>query len=134
MFRHVYRLFLNFARLYTERRPASPRGGGAKGGRVSERPLCKGTSLHLLLARQNDALDDEEQADHRSDGDLGPPCVGEAGGGDDVLDGAQGQDAEERADDVTHATGEHRAADDGRRDGVHLHAVRVGDGAGARSA
>ena len=31
---------------------------------------------------------------------------------------------------LPHAAGEHRAADDGRRDGVHLHAVRVGDGAG----
>ena len=105
-----------------------------KGKGTTPRPARRGEgasvgSLRLLLSRQDDALDDEEQADHGRDGDLGPPGVGEAGGGDDVLDDAEREHAEERARDVADAAREHRAADDGGRDGVHLHAVRVGDGA-----
>ena len=55
----------------------------------------------LVLADQHHALDEEEEAEHGGHGDVGPPGLVQTQGGDDVLDGAQGEDAEEGADNLT---------------------------------
>jgi fatty-acyl-CoA synthase len=70
------------------------------------------------LSAQDRPLHDDEDQEQSADHDHRPPGAQGALEGDDRLDGAQHQHADDGADDETRSTGEQRATDDDRGDGL----------------